>query len=227
MKIKSLIVLFVLGSSIFTQDIEVIALSVEGSVYVKKAGKRFAETIKLDTRYAEGSQIKTNEDSSVELLLSDGSVVIVKDSMSWVVSSDFSSVAKRTNNKQGANLWDMTIGMLDKVNASAANSNIVGSIRVTGAEDDLKNVLLTDTDKLTLNEMLVSLENSNAFTKYKMSGFILSSYKQYISAEIEYKKALELAADDETYNQILDYLIVMLLEIDRPQMADNYMIMKK
>lgn len=227
MRLKSLLLFIIIGSCLFAQDIEVVALSVNGSVYVKKSGKRFAETIKLDTRYAKGSQIKTNENSSVELLLSDSSIITLDEGLSWVVGSDFTNITKRTEKKKGVNLWDMTIGMLDRVSASAANSNVVGSIRVTGNEEPLKNNVITNSEKVTLTETLKTLDSNNNFSKHKMSGFIYYTYKQYLSAETEYTKALELATNDEMYNQILDYIIVMLQEIDRPEMANKYVEMKK
>ncbi len=227
MKLKSLVILLVLSNVLYAQEVEVLALSVEGSVYVKKAGKRFAETIKLDTRYGEGSKIKTDQGSSVKLLLSDSSIATIPGDMSWVVGESLDSITTRSQNTGNSNLWNLTINMLDSVNDSASNSNIVGSIRVAGAEEDVKNAHLTEEERTSLNNALAPIEETQNFANSKMKGIIYTSYKQSINAEDSFKKALSLASNDKSYNQIIDYLVFMLQDIDRPKMADNYLKQKK
>ncbi len=223
MKKILLIGLLLLISSLFAAEIEVLVLSSTGSVYVKKQGKRFAESIKFDTRYGTGTLIKTDEGSTVELLTSDNSVIIIPESSSWAIGEDLTGISAREKKvDSAASLWDITFGALDRSKSSASKSNVVGSIRVAGVEEPLENVTLTSNEQLKLDSTIESILLSDDFAQKRLIALTYESYGQLRTAQLEFDKVLEIAPNDESYNQVIHFIVTMLLSADRPTMAEEY-----
>lgn len=214
--------------NIYSNDIEVLVLAKEGSVYVKKPGKRFAESIKTDLRYGMGTLISTDSKSFVELLVSNNSIIVIPETSSWTVGDDTSSIeVRRAMQKQSFSLWNITIEALDRSNSSGTKSNVVGSIRVSGEEEPLEDMVLNEDDKKRLELTLKTINIIDDFARSRMKALIFESYGQYIRAEEEYLKAMNLATNNSSFNKIIDFLVTMLKVNDKPALAEEYLGLRR
>lgn len=236
-------ILLLLNLGIFAQDMEVLVLSTKGIVSIEEPGKEALESVKLDTRYGQGIIIKTNENSSVELLLQDNSIMTIEGNATWTIGQDFSEISLISLKiDDSSNLWELLTDLLDTSNNAIANNtqdkldDTTADPNVDNSDADdpikvldkkLENTLLSDIEKRDYSNALKSIRITDEFATIKLKAMAMETFSQFKNAEENYNRALDLAQTDEIYNQTLDYLISMLNQLDNQGLADKYTSLKK
>lgn len=191
------------------QVTEVLVLEFSGSAYVRRAGRRFSEGIRIGQHYAEGSQIVVEKLSSVRFLGNDESLIVLGPDSSWTIGQPVQALPLGL--PEGSfPLWEVLLAKTRNARLGAAQSTVVGAIRTSGEEQALKD-RGTPEEIASKRRLALTLVVGSPSLNARLQALLLENLGLAASAEEAYLRALKTAAGKDEKAAALEAYLELLI----------------
>lgn len=207
--ILAALLLVAMTTQLQAQATEVLVLDFTGTSYVKRAGRRFSEVVRIGQHYAEGSQIVVEKASSATFLGNDGKLIILGPDSSWTIGQPVQAQPIAVP-AETFPLWEALVAKTRNARLGAAQSTVVGAIRTSGDEKPLKDQGTAAEIALVCKTALTLVAGSPSLNA-RLQALFLESLGLLASAEEAYLRALRTAAGKEEKNAALKAYLELLI----------------
>ena len=207
--ILAALLLVAMTTQLQAQVTEVLVLDFTGTSYVKRAGRRFSEGIRIGQHYAEGSQIMVEKASSATFLGNDGKLIKLGPDSNWTIGQPVQTQPLAVP-AETFPLWEALVAKTRNARLGASQSTVVGAIRTSGDEQALKDQGTT-AEIAMKRQLALTLVAGSPSLNARLQALFLESLGLAASAEEAYLSALRTAASRDEKNTALEAYLELLI----------------